>query len=80
MEFKKYYKEFLPDQKIISDLIKITNDINDNPTIVLLYSDYEKKKLYEDSCVYIREYLSTKQFPLFPPSNENEQIISECIK
>lgn len=80
MEFKKYYQEILPDQKIISDLIKLTNDVNDNPTIVLLFSEYEKKKIYEDSCIYIREYLLNKKFTLFPPNNENEQVISECIK
>jgi hypothetical protein len=80
MEFKKYYKDILPDQKIISDLTKLTNDIIENPTIVLLFSDYEKKKIYEDSCAYIREYLSNKKITLFPPNNENEQMIHDCIK
>ena len=80
MECKRYYQEILSDQKIIFDLQKLTNDIIENPTIVLLFSDYEKKKIYEDSCIYIREYLLNKKISLFPPNNENEQLIHDCIK
>lgn len=80
MECKKTYKTLISHRKIGVELEELQEDIARKSGLIALFSSYETKKLLEVSSIYIREYFSNQKCTVFPPSKENEHILTDSLK